>query len=284
MNWMRARVLVPMAIVGSLFMCNGQDTATATFERILPTLALIIGRMPNSTSSGTGFCIWSNASKSYFLTNQHVIEGASEVLLRLQAFELPRSKALVKGRVYPRGSLYLEFGMHDPSLNQDLAVIVVDVGRVPYITFQVDQPKAGRAIGIAGFPSFRFEPPNNTQSVSPSVHFGTVNSLPGTSSYLEFDAVADHGNSGGPMFDRTTGLVYGVVTLGIPSKTSPAVQNNLAISSNSVALFLRAMMMARASVSKLSGKLEDIPCMSRTGKDALRERAWCSLPDAVTSR
>jgi S1-C subfamily serine protease len=98
MNWMRARVLVPIAIVGSLFMCNGQDMATATFDRILPTLALIIGRMPNSTSSGTGFCIWSNASKSYFLTNQHVIEGAREVLLRLQAFELPLSKALVKGR------------------------------------------------------------------------------------------------------------------------------------------------------------------------------------------
>lgn len=55
---------------------------------------------------------------------------------------------------------------------------------------------------------------------------------------IEFDALTDHGNSGGPLFDASTGLVWGVVTLGIQSQTSEAVQNNLAIDTTSIHEFL----------------------------------------------
>ncbi len=236
--------------------------------------------------------LWSTPSKSYFLTNRHVIEGASQVLLKLEALEKPGAPAaLLKGRVYPRKSP--NPGKDDTDyllLDQDLAVLLVDVGRVPYVTLlggleAFNATKAGQAIGIAGFPSFRFEPPNNTADVRPSVHFGTINSLPYSSNqYIEYDAIADHGNSGGPMFDRSTGIVYGVVTLGIPSKTSKAVQNNLAINSINLTAYLYTLKLPSLQRSREEGTKADIPCVTY---NPLRDASglwWCSLPDAVMSR
>jgi hypothetical protein len=140
---------------------------------------------------------------------------------------------LLSGRVYPTAppGPPVQHGLLDlnpRSASDDLAVVVVDVGRVPFLTFYIEQPEPGQEIGIGGFPSFQLNSARDVHDINPSFHFGSINSLPATG-YIQFDALTDHGNSGGPLFGRRTGMVYGVVTLIVQSDTAKAVQNNLAL-------------------------------------------------------
>jgi hypothetical protein len=56
-------------------------------------------------------------------------------------------------------------------------------------------------------------------------------------SFIEYDAQTDRGNSGGPLFDIDTGLVYGLVTW-VSTGTTGALQNNLAIAMLQTLAFL----------------------------------------------
>ena len=205
-------------LAGAPSAARAQDTGAQVYARVARSLAFVIADLGNGqVSLGTAFCIWSTPSESYFLTNAHVVKGTSAPRLKLEF-----TGALASGRVvYHPTSTY----------ESDLAVIVVGVGNVPFLTLEPDQPPVGQPIGIAGYPSLMvgLVLKQDPRTIQPSGHFGRIaaTNLPGD--YIEFDAKADHGNSGGPLFDAATGLVYGVVTLGVPSDTSPAVVNTLAI-------------------------------------------------------
>jgi S1-C subfamily serine protease len=183
---------------------QAQDTA-ATTRAIFSSLALVIDvRTDGGVSTGTAFCIYSTKFKSYFLTNQHVIDNSKELLLRP-----PGYWRFMNGRVFPR----------ERYESLDLAVVVIDVGDIPSVTLFGSLsdwvlPREGFPIGIAGYPSFRFQGVNGLDNVQPSVHFGTINARTGI--YFEFDAVTDHGNSGGPIFDAKSGKIAGVVTAVVP--------------------------------------------------------------------
>jgi hypothetical protein len=114
----------------------------------------------------------------------------------------------------------------------------VSVGNIPKLQLSSRNPSEGQAVAIAGFPATQIEFFIDRLGLSPSLHEGTVNALPANGFYVEYDAQADHGNSGGPLFDAGTGLVYGIVTLGIASPASSAVQTNLAISILRVSSFI----------------------------------------------
>lgn len=158
------------------------------------------------------------------------------------------------------------------------------VGGGPHVTLQEYPftPKAGQAIGVAGFLSFRFELRSSLTDVSPSVHFGSVNSLPNqgeitmnSATYFEHDAVIDHGNSGGPLFDRGTGFVLGVVTLGIDSKTSKTVRNNLAISAQTAGMFIFGTYLPHSKYLEGYGIKEEIPCLGGTSQYVQAKSGWC---------
>jgi S1-C subfamily serine protease len=175
----------------------------------------------------------------------------------------------------------------------DLAVLVIDTGDIPPVSFR--DGAAGAAIGIAGYPSFRFEGVRSLGEVEPSVHFGAVNGFTGRFYYarrfLEFDALTDHGNSGGPLFGVNSGNVYVVVTLGIPSHTSSRVQNNLAISSEVAQEFLAYSYVPyyyySHSTANASPVVSAVPCRAqwRDGypyeEFKSLQRKFCALPDAV---
>ena len=71
---------------------------------------------------------------------------------------------------------------------------------------------------------------------NPPAHFGQINGyikdqVKGKSvdRYIEYDALTDNGNSGGPLFDANTGVVYGIVDLVKFSRSEVNVKNNMAI-------------------------------------------------------
>jgi S1-C subfamily serine protease len=278
------RIIAVLAVNAALTgQAIAQDRSQAV-GKVLPALALVIAPQTNNkdmASTGTAFCFWSTTSKSYFVTNKHVIEGGSEILLQPYALSTTVNHGtLFKARVFPSSLLYAD---------ADLAVLVIDVGNIPQVVFEEDEPSIGQSIGIAGYPSFRFEPPNSPSDITPSAHFGTINSVAfADMNYVEFDAVADHGNSGGPLFDAHTGFVKGVVTLGIQSKTSKAVQNNLAL--KIVASYVGTVFLPSNNHSS-TGTQTEFPCRKydlgtmriETTIPALNlqnRQKFCSLPDA----
>jgi hypothetical protein len=99
-------------------------------------------------------------------------------------------------------------------------------------------PAVGTEIGIAGYPSVQLSlASGDLQKLSPSFHAGSVSALSAGDPQIEYDAQTDHGNSGSPMFDLRTGIVYGLVRL-VSTGSTKALQNNFAISVPELASFL----------------------------------------------
>lgn len=206
----------------------------AAARKVMISIAVIATKLDDKGNFelGTGFCIYSDQKQSYFLTNHHVVAAAgwdgdkAEVLVKPNT-PTTKNKVFV-GHVKAAHPSFLT-SKDNPT--NDLSVVIIDVGNIPPLTVRTDELPIGREIGIAGYPSFKLDTADSIEEIQPSAHFGHINGnaiYQGGFNLVEFDALADHGNSGGPLFD-VTATVRGVVTLGIPSRTSNAVQNNLAI-------------------------------------------------------
>ena len=200
------------------------DSISATYAKIKQSLAFVVaGSEYGPTQAGTAFCISSNATTSYFLTNHHVVADAAVLRMML----VSRGKQLYDARVVNVDS------------SNDAAVIAVGVGATPVVVLAEGGEQEGGRIGVAGYPVIQVELAMANLGLTPSLHEGSVNALVGDGRYIEFDAQTDHGNSGGPLFDSATGLVYGMVTYGIQSPMSYAVQDNLALPMSQLLDFIR---------------------------------------------
>jgi hypothetical protein len=210
------------------------ENVEAAAQKVMISIAVIATKLDDKGKfeMGTGFCIYSDQKQSYFLTNHHVVAAAGWDGDKAEVFVKPntpttKNKVFV-GHVKAR---HPPFFISEDNPTYDLSVVIIDVGNIPPLTVRTDEMPIGREIGIAGYPSFKLDNAGSIEEMQPSAHFGHINGnaiYQGAFDLVEFDAVADHGNSGGPLFD-VTGMVRGVVTLGIQSRTSKAVQNNLAI-------------------------------------------------------
>jgi hypothetical protein len=201
--------------------------AELSYSKLRRSLAMVVAEGPDGVSFGSAFCIASTQKLSYFLTNHHVVGDLGRVHLVFAT----RKPDLKDG-------LVVSVGTGDT----DLAIVATNVGNIPHVRLAQTSAIEGQSIAVAGFPSIQFRLAENGLGLSPSMHVGTVNAIAGNGFYVEYDAQTDHGNSGGPLYDVQTGEVYAVVTYGIASNSSQAVQNNLAISiDNAKPLIQRAM-------------------------------------------
>jgi S1-C subfamily serine protease len=236
-----AVLLLALALIPA-FQPLASDAANA-FPKIVPALAVIalIDAKGKVSGFGTGFCIGSDDKHSYFATNHHVVAAVGG-----SAPELIAILASDPSQHHP-ARVVVDSG--DP----DLAVVEIDVPNVPVLILAITIPQAGDSVAIAGFPwnegqrwgallsgagfklgvGQRSFPPE----LEPSYHSGPVSAIHGAGQYyIQYDALTDHGNSGGPLFDPTTGEVYGIVQATVPgmsdplADTPPSVYNNLAIS------------------------------------------------------
>nr|WP_089880810.1 DegQ family serine endoprotease [Citreimonas salinaria] len=144
-------------------------------------------RPRRSSALGSGFVI---SEDGYIVTNNHVIEGADEILIEFfEDFELP---AEVVGT--------------DP--NTDIALLKVEADRpLVYVPFgDSDTMRVGDWVVAMG------NPLGQGFSVSAGIVSARNRALSGTyDDYIQTDAAINRGNSGGPLFNLD-GQVIGVNT------------------------------------------------------------------------
>jgi serine protease Do len=149
------------------------------------------GEMPDhpdreeARSLGSGFVI---DSDGYILTNNHVVEGADEILVRLSDRREVEAKLIGADK------------------RSDLALLKVEASGLPVVKFgRGDQIKVGEWVMAIGSP-FGFD-----HSVSVGVVSALGRSLPSESyvPFIQTDVAINPGNSGGPLFNLD-GEVIGI--------------------------------------------------------------------------
>jgi serine protease Do len=146
------------------------------------------GAPRRSNALGSGFVI---SPDGYVVTNNHVIEGADEILIEFfSGEELP---ATIVGT--------------DP--NTDIALLKVEAADLPYVEFgdsNGDGARVGDWVMAMG------NPLGQGFSVSAGIISARNRALSGTyDDYIQTDAAINRGNSGGPLFNMQ-GEVIGVNT------------------------------------------------------------------------
>jgi serine protease Do len=143
------------------------------------------GGLPRQASSGSGFFI---SADGYLVTNNHVIEGADEIMVTLK-----------DGRELPAKLVGRDDGT-------DLAVLKVDGKGFAFVSFENDaKPRVGDWVITVGNP---FGLGGTATAGIVSALQRDINDGPFVD-YIQVDAPINRGNSGGPTFD-VYGRVIGV--------------------------------------------------------------------------
>ena len=193
-----------------------ESTITKSVQKVGPAVVTVVGTLPgqvtffgqtsDQTVSGSGFFI---TDSGYILTNNHVVEGTSEVNIILS--DGTQEKATIVGS--------------DPY--SDIAVLKAD-GKVPAVATlgNSDALEPGESVIAIGSPLGDFK---NTVTVG--VVSATGRSIDTGNGYqieglIQTDAAINHGNSGGPLVDLA-GEVIGINTLIVRNTGSGDVAEGL---------------------------------------------------------
>ena len=167
-----------------------------------------------SSALGSGFVI---SADGFIVTNNHVIEGADEILIEF----------------YPGGEPGVPAELIGTDPNTDIAVLKVDLEGLPFVEFG-DSTAVGSRVG--DWVMAMGNPLGQGFSVSAGIVSARDRALSGTyDDYIQTDAAINRGNSGGPLFNME-GEVIGVNTailspnggsIGIGFAMSSAVVTNV---------------------------------------------------------
>lgn len=145
--------------------------------------------MPDQQASGSGVII---SNDGYIVTNNHVIDGASEINVTLS--DRKSYKATVIGA--------------DP--NTDLAVIKINATNLPYMLYgNSDDVKLGQWVMAVGYPLTLDVTVTAGIISAKSRSIGINRSDRAIESYLQTDAAVNPGNSGGALIN-TNGELIGI--------------------------------------------------------------------------
>jgi len=165
-------------------------------------------------ATGSGVIL---TSDGYIVTNNHVVAGASQIVVTLN------DKRNVKAKIVGR----------DPAT--DLAVIKVEADDLPYLSFgNSDDVRIGQWVLAVGNPF------NLTSTVTAGIvsakardiHLVSPQHSSAIDSYIQTDAAVNSGNSGGALVDRTGKLIG--INAAIASNTGSYTGYSFAIPSNIV--------------------------------------------------
>lgn len=198
------------------------QTSSATYNAVAPSLALVVTGKENSLSFGTAFCIANSGLRSYYITSRHVI--GDDPSPRIVLSSTPSQ---------PVHSVVVRVGSE-----MDAAILEAPRSCVHPLTLSGRSPDIGSRVAIAGFPSIQVRLFLSGLGLSPSFHAGAISALLAGGGAIEYDAQTDHGNSGSPVFDPSSGVVYGIATW-VSTGDTGALQNNIAISSALLSEFIR---------------------------------------------
>lgn len=161
------------------------------FEDFFEDLPSPDGRPRSSSALGSGFVI---SADGFIVTNNHVIEGADEIMIEF----------------FPGGGELREATLVGTDPNTDIALLKVEVEAgeaLPYVDFgDSDVMRVGDWVVAMG------NPLGQGFSVSAGIVSARNRALQGTyDDYIQTDAAINRGNSGGPLFNLD-GDVIGVNT------------------------------------------------------------------------
>jgi S1-C subfamily serine protease len=195
----------------SVVYIRSQRTEHATPQRVPPGMERFFPRFRQQPEieqgSGSGFIV---SADGYILTNNHVVEGAEQVTVRL--LDRREFKAKVVGT--------------DP--NTDVAVVKIDAKNLPPVALgNSDDARVGEWVLAIGNPLGEGLTFTVTSGIV-SAKGRALNGLPGRGQgsiqdFIQTDAAINPGNSGGPLLD-SAGRVIGVNTAILsPSGTSAGI-------------------------------------------------------------
>jgi hypothetical protein len=213
------------------------------YGKVARSLALIGFPVRNSSSKlqiafGTGFVVTSNDRTSTLITANHVIAPLANNVEPGLFVILPTAPGVRQPAAVVK---------HDQDL--DIAVVSINVGGLTPVKVSKDVPEKGDHVAIAGFPFAEvcgLAGMCGDDFLAPHAHKGELHdelsagdvsdAQAGQYSIMINNVVADHGNSGGPLFDADTGIVYGIITDALrgysDNLTPPQVYQNRAIAMN----------------------------------------------------
>jgi 2-alkenal reductase len=193
----------PRQIVPRADLSEAESTTIEIFEQVAPSVVQVLARshrtrrpIPDQTGSnmqtGTGF-VWDEAG--HVVTNNHVVEGASEVFVRLASGQLARARPVGSAARYDLAVLHMA--------DRRLLPPPVPVGTSSNL-------KVGQSAYAIGNP-FGLD-----QTLTTGVISALTRRLPTSTgreiqNVIQTDASINPGNSGGPLLD-SAGRVIGVNT------------------------------------------------------------------------
>jgi S1-C subfamily serine protease len=208
-----AQIFVPQKAIADPVLYSA-DTVTSIYENASPAVVEIDTTQqaqgffnPTMEGIGSGFLV---DTDGYILTNNHVVDGATNVKVTLKGGNTVDAKVVATDAI------------------DDLAVISIDPSAVTGITaLQFSDSTAVKpgqmAIAIGN-------PYGLDSTVTVGVISGLNRNIGGMTGMLQTDAAINPGNSGGPLLDAN-GLVIGINTA-IESSATGAVGIGFAVPSN----------------------------------------------------
>lgn len=179
----------------------------------------IYNKMESGGARGSAFIYKVDGDKAYLLTNAHVVEKTREL------------------KVYFRNGSQIDAHLEGADTNFDLAVVSVKRSELPSeakaIKLSDEEPTRGDDVIAMGTPI----DPEFYNTTTRGVVSGVGRAFAKTSSkdksvyfqdYIQVDAAINHGNSGGPLFNKK-GEVIGINTL-IRSGSVSSPVSNIALS------------------------------------------------------
>jgi S1-C subfamily serine protease len=166
------------------------DSLANTYVVVHKSLVLVC----TDKACGTGFIVASNHTSSQILTAAHVVKSGSNLGVYLNDD--------------PNVTYRAEISKVDQT--DDLGLITIEKGDLPYLDIGSDIAE-GDSIAVAGYPVASFAFLAATKELKPTVHEGVISAVRLSGAIVEYSAVTDFGNSGGPVFNTESGNVIGVV-------------------------------------------------------------------------
>lgn len=170
--------------------------ARAALKDVLPRYLGSIAQVQTPRGTGTAFAVECEPRVTRFLTNQHVVRGASKVTLQFPSGQ--KAEAVVTAV--------------DPDV--DLALLEAKGISLPALPlWEGADPPLGADLAVVGYP-LSDELESVGMDLQPSVSKGILSAVRNTRSGVQFqvDVPINPGNSGGPAMDWDTGAVVGVAS------------------------------------------------------------------------
>lgn len=217
---------------------NKNLNAQSIFDQAKSSIAVV----KTPTGIGSAFAIHQDGALTYLVTNSHVVEGHSEILLKWIDGSTSTAEVIANA------------GGSTPQL--DLAILQTPARAGKALLLQQTSASIGADVVAIGAP----------QGLDFSLTRGVVSSIRDQGDILQIDAPINPGNSGGPVLDQS-GCVVGIATF----KLDDSEGLNFAISAKIIRQY------AQNNLSQVSSNL---PANPSTSPFAAKPRQSSKAPSA----